>query len=107
MVLTTRLIHKLLMITLEEAKHIAQLARINFTDKEFKSLQNELSSILAYIDKLKEVKMEAVEPTSHSVELINVFRADNLNKEDSETVDKLVDLAPQKKGRFVKVKSVF
>jgi aspartyl-tRNA(Asn)/glutamyl-tRNA(Gln) amidotransferase subunit C len=39
-------------------------------------MQAELSAILAYVDKLRELDVEGVEPTSHAVPLVNVMRED-------------------------------
>jgi len=91
------------MINLEQVKHIAQLSRIDFSEKELKKLQKELSLILDYIDKLNQVDIKEIEPTSHSVLIKNVFRKDKSKKNDSS----LLNLVPEKKERFVKVKSVF
>ena len=106
------------MIKLSEVKHIAQLARIQFSEKELKGLQKELSSILDYFNKLEEVETKNVEPTSHSarpvrdvslngVNLENVMREDKAGQKDPKANKKLLDLAPQTKGRFIKIKSVF
>lgn len=43
-------------ITLDQAKHIARLSRLFFEKEELKKFTNELSSIIDYVDKLKEVK---------------------------------------------------
>jgi len=55
------------MISKEEVQHIAKLARLGLTEKEIKKFQKELSSILDYIEKLKEVDVSSIEPTSHSI----------------------------------------
>jgi aspartyl-tRNA(Asn)/glutamyl-tRNA(Gln) amidotransferase subunit C len=105
------------MIDLKEVKHIAGLARIDFSEKELKGLQKELSSILDYFNKLKELDVENIEPASHSacpvrdsslcgVVLKNVTREDKAAKKNLNMSKKLLELAPQTKGRFIKVKSV-
>ncbi|MBU1045834.1 Asp-tRNA(Asn)/Glu-tRNA(Gln) amidotransferase subunit GatC [Patescibacteria group bacterium] len=95
------------MIDLEQVKHIAGLARINFTEKELEGFQKDLSAILDYIDKLKEVDIENVSPTSHSVNLKNITRLDEAKSSSDELADELIKAAPHKKGRFVKVKPIF
>ena len=95
------------MIALKEVKHIAQLARIQFSEKELENLQKELSSILDYFNKLKQVSVENVEATNYLNNLGNVIREDSIKEQSSQTNKKLLDLAAQTKGRFVKVKSVF
>jgi len=68
------------MISEEEVKHIAKLARLGLTDEEIGKFQKELSAILDYMEKLKEVDVSRVEPTSHSVLVENVTRKDEVFK---------------------------
>ena len=49
-------------ITLDEVKRIARLAHLQFADQELEVLRGQLDQILAYIDKLKELDTEGVEP---------------------------------------------
>jgi len=95
------------MISLKEVKHIAGLARIQFSEKELKGLQKELSSILDYIDKLKEVDVKNIEGVNSLGYSENTMREDKVVKQEPRIIDKLLEAAPQKKGRFIKVKSVF
>ncbi|MBU3918456.1 Asp-tRNA(Asn)/Glu-tRNA(Gln) amidotransferase subunit GatC [Patescibacteria group bacterium] len=95
------------MISLKETNHIAKLARIEFSDKELKQLQAELSLILGYIDKLKEVDIKDIQPMGHSVLVKNVLRKDESIEEKKPASKSLVDWAPEKDEGFVKVKSVF
>ena len=62
------------MISKEEVKHIAKLARLGLSEKETEKFQKELSSILDYIEKLKEVDVSGVPEMTHAVETKNVFR---------------------------------
>ena len=97
------------MLTEKEVKHIAGLARIKISEKEEKSLQKDLSSILEYIDKLNEVDTTGVEPLYQTTGLIDSFRSDEPRGEfkmDKNLNEKLVGQAPHKKNRFIKVKSV-
>jgi len=55
---------------------VARLSRLRLTDQEVDSLAGELSSILDHVDRLAEVDIEGVEPTSHVVPLENVLRDD-------------------------------
>ena len=95
------------MISLEEVKHVATLARIDFSVEEFKQLQKELCSILDYIDKLKEVDVKEIKPTSHSLLIKNVLREDKAKLGSVPNSRNLIDLAPSRKKSFIKVKSVF
>ena len=93
------------MLSKEEVKHIAKLARLGLSDKEIEKFQKELSSILDYVEKLKKVDVSKVQATSHPLELKNVIREDKDQK--SEAGRKLVEMAPDKKEGYVKVKSIF
>lgn len=95
------------MISKEEVKHIAKLARLGLTEPEIEKFQKELSSILDYIEKLKEVDIKNVEPTSHTLKIENVSREDVAKKSDIEKVKKLIKAFPERKNTFLKVKSIF
>jgi len=55
---------------------VARLARLRLSDEEVDQLPAELSKILDHIEKIEELDLEGVEPTSHVVALENVLRAD-------------------------------
>lgn len=93
------------MLSKEEVQHIAKLARLGLTEEEIGKFQKELSSILDYIEKLKEVDVRQVSPASHAVKLENAMRQDAVKPNDGG--EKLLNLAPDKKDGFLKVKSVF
>jgi len=95
------------MLSKEGVKHVARLARIRLTEEELQKMQGELVKILDYIEKLKELDVENLEPTTHSILLKNVFREDKPEKKSKEEGEKLIQLSPQKEGRFIKIKSVF
>src|SRR2546429_9601464 len=64
------------MIGDKDVEHVARLARLALTESERVRMREQLSAILQYIDKLKAVDVEGVEPTSHAVPLLNVMRDD-------------------------------
>ena len=64
------------MIEREQVLHVTRLSRLRLGDEEIDTLAGELSSILDHVDKLAEVDIEGVEPTSHVVPLENVLRPD-------------------------------
>lgn len=94
------------MISKKEVQHVAKLARLGLTEKEIEKFQKDLSAILDYIEKLKEVDVSETEPTSHSVLVENVARKDVENPKLKEQSSKLLELAPETKGDFLKVKSI-
>jgi len=94
------------MITKKEVQHIAKLARLGLTEKELGRFQKELSAILNYIEKLKEVDISGVEPTSHSIEMENVMREDEEKGKLKTKNKKLLELVPETKDGYLKVKSI-
>ena len=55
---------------------MARLARLRLSDEEVERMSSELSSILDHVEKINELDLEGVAPTSHVVELENVLRPD-------------------------------
>ena len=64
------------MIDRGQVLHVARLARLRLDDAEVERMQEELSSILDNVEKIGELDIDGVEPTSHVVELANVLRPD-------------------------------
>jgi aspartyl-tRNA(Asn)/glutamyl-tRNA(Gln) amidotransferase subunit C len=60
----------------EQVLHVARLARLALDDDEVERMAAELSGVLEHVDKISELELEDVEPTSHVVELENVLRRD-------------------------------
>jgi len=100
------------MISQEDTKHIAKLARLGLKETEIKNFQKDLSSILVYFNSFKKVDVSNVEPTFHPVEhyfkeKLDVMRQDRAESQPEQVVDKLIAAAPDKKKRHIKVKAVF
>ena len=64
------------MIEREQVLHVAKLARLRIGDDEIERMASELSGILDHIEKINELDLDGVEPTSHVVTLENVLRPD-------------------------------
>jgi aspartyl-tRNA(Asn)/glutamyl-tRNA(Gln) amidotransferase subunit C len=64
------------MISRQDVEHVARLSRLALSDAEAERMREQLSGILAYIDKLRALDTAGVEPTSHAVPLLNVMRED-------------------------------
>jgi aspartyl-tRNA(Asn)/glutamyl-tRNA(Gln) amidotransferase subunit C len=94
------------MLSKEEVKHIAKLARLGLTEKEIEKFQRDLSSILDYVEKLKEIDVSKVKPTSHSVEMENVTRADKTEGINPEERKKIIEQMPETKNGYLKVKQI-
>ena len=64
------------MIDRDQVLHVARLARLHLSEDELERMPAELSKILEHVERMNELDLEGVEPTSHVVELQNVLRED-------------------------------
>jgi aspartyl-tRNA(Asn)/glutamyl-tRNA(Gln) amidotransferase subunit C len=64
------------MIDREQVLHVARLARLELTDDEVGRMSAELSAVLGHIEKIGELDLDGVAPTSHVVEVSNALRPD-------------------------------
>jgi aspartyl-tRNA(Asn)/glutamyl-tRNA(Gln) amidotransferase subunit C len=80
------------MIDRDQVLHVAKLARLRLTEDEIPRMARELSSVLDHIEKISELDLEGVVPTSHVIELENVFRADE--PRDSWPRERMLEGAP-------------
>jgi aspartyl-tRNA(Asn)/glutamyl-tRNA(Gln) amidotransferase subunit C len=92
------------MISKSEVQHIAALSRIGIDEKEIDKMAKELSGILDWVEKLKEVDISGVEATAHITGVENITREDNVN--NFENKKEIVKLFPEEKEGYCKVKSV-
>jgi aspartyl-tRNA(Asn)/glutamyl-tRNA(Gln) amidotransferase subunit C len=64
------------MIDRDQVLHVAKLARLRLSEEEIERMSGELSTILDHIEKIEELELSDVEPTSHVIQLENVLRSD-------------------------------
>ena len=94
------------MISKEEVKHIAKLARLELTAEEVEKMQKDLSSILDYFDLLKKApKVKVVKTLSHFVRQSET-RLDLVSEKPAGLAEKLLAQAPDKKDGYIKVKAI-
>jgi len=91
-------------LTLDQVKHVAKLARLAIPPENLEIFTEQLGHILGYVEQLKEVDVEGVEPLAHAVRLTNVLRDDV----PGPTLETAVALAnsPDVDGPFFKVPKV-
>lgn len=74
-------------ITREDVLHVARLARLEIPEDQVERVQAELGAILEAVGKVSELDLEGVEPTSHPLDLVNVWAPDeprpSLPREDA------------------------
>ncbi|WP_071396338.1 Asp-tRNA(Asn)/Glu-tRNA(Gln) amidotransferase subunit GatC [Bacillus tuaregi] len=63
-------------ITMDEVKHVANLARLAITEEEAEKFAQQLGAIITFAELLDELDTENVEPTSHVLDMKNVMRDD-------------------------------
>src|SRR5262245_12479072 len=83
---------------------IARLARLRLTDEEAATLRRQLGSILGFVEQLKEVETDGVEPLAHPLPLRNCFRADELRP--SLPPDEALANAPKRAAEFYSVPAI-
>lgn len=91
-------------VTRDDVRHIASLARLRFTEPEAERMAAEMTRILDYVEKLRELDTDGVPPMAHVLDLHNVFRpdgvAERISREDA------LRNAPDADGEFVRVPKV-
>ena len=92
------------MITKETVQYIASLSRLHISEDKVEGLRKNLEDILGYVDKLGKLDVTGVKPTTHTLPIQNVFRADevrpSLKQED------VMKLAVEHHNGFFKVPRV-
>lgn len=97
-----------MVISRDEVKRIAALARIALTEKEECSYERELSSVLEFVAELERIDTADVSPMTGGTDMANVMRPDKASGRDSDNDSAdLLGVVPDRKDGWVKVPSVF
>ena len=64
------------MISEEQVRHVANLARLGLTDEEVEKMGGQLGAILDSIQQIQELDLRDVAPTANALNLTNVLRPD-------------------------------
>jgi aspartyl-tRNA(Asn)/glutamyl-tRNA(Gln) amidotransferase subunit C len=65
-------------ISREDVLHVAKLARLEIPDDQIEAVRAELGAILEAVSKVSELDLSDVEPTSHPLDLVNVWDEDEV-----------------------------
>lgn len=65
-------------LSLAQVEHVAQLAQLALTDGEKEQFREQLSSILAYAERLQQLNTDDIPPTATVLLLENVMRDDEV-----------------------------
>jgi aspartyl-tRNA(Asn)/glutamyl-tRNA(Gln) amidotransferase subunit C len=88
-------------ISREQLLHVARLARLELRDEEVERLEGQLNDILAAVGKVSELDLSGVPPTSHPLDVVNVWGADE--PRPCLSVEDALANAPEREGDFFKV----
>jgi aspartyl-tRNA(Asn)/glutamyl-tRNA(Gln) amidotransferase subunit C len=91
-------------LSVADVRWVAHLARLELSDDELAAMTRQLSAILEYVDQLKQVNTEGVEPLAHPLPLHNVFREDE--PAPSLPLGAALANAPRRQGDFYSVPAV-
>lgn len=94
------------MLSKDEIKHIAALARIGISEKEIEKYQQDISNVVDYFGELEKLDTKNVGPAGHITGRTNVFRHDESEAGDEAGKVAILKNAPETKDGYVKVKSV-
>ena len=83
---------------------LGKLARISISDDKLNSLSKDLNSILEFVDQLKEIRTDQVDPTSNSLNQKLEVRDDKVENKNS--TEDVLENAPEKEMDFFVVPKV-
>jgi aspartyl-tRNA(Asn)/glutamyl-tRNA(Gln) amidotransferase subunit C len=64
------------MLDRAQVLHVARLARLELDETEVERMAEELSKVLEHVERVRQLDLTGVEPTSHAVDVAGVMRAD-------------------------------
>ena len=85
-------------------RHIALISRIELTDERISRFGKQFADILSYVDMLKELDTDGIEPMAHALDISNVMADDKVG--ESLPVEKALANAPARLGNLYKVPKV-
>jgi aspartyl-tRNA(Asn)/glutamyl-tRNA(Gln) amidotransferase subunit C len=85
----------------EQLLHVARLARLELRDEELERLGAQLNDILEAVSKVSELDLADVPPTSHPLDVVNVWAPDEPH--ESLPVEDALRNAPEREGSYFKV----
>ena len=91
-------------LTPDGVKRIARLARVGLSDEEVALFQVQLSEILDYFQRLREVDTEKLSPTAHTLAMHNVMRDDE--PRPSFDKEEVLANAPQREDDLFRLRAI-
>jgi aspartyl-tRNA(Asn)/glutamyl-tRNA(Gln) amidotransferase subunit C len=92
------------MLTGDQVRWVAHLARLELSPQELAVMTEQLNSIVGYVDQLQQLDTKNVEPLAHALPIKNVFREDE--PAPSLSAEEALANAPAQKDGFYQVPAV-
>ncbi|MDU5081501.1 Asp-tRNA(Asn)/Glu-tRNA(Gln) amidotransferase subunit GatC [uncultured Tissierella sp.] len=94
-----------MMISKEDVKHVASLAKLKFSEEEIDEFTDKFSEVLAYVEKLSQIDTENIEPTYQVYDYNQKLREDSV-KEGLQREEVLQNAIEEQYGYFKILKIV-
>jgi len=94
------------MITKEQLKHLAKLAKIDFDENELEKFFEDIKKILEYVNEIQELNLDDYEPMIGGPVQKIYLREDIKKITPESTKEKIIELFPDKKDNFLKVPKI-
>jgi len=91
-------------ISKDDVKHVAKLAELEFDEKDIDKITSQLDRILDHVANISKVDTEGIPPTSHVLDVKNVFREDEVK--ESVTQEAALKNAPDEENQGFKVPKI-
>jgi aspartyl-tRNA(Asn)/glutamyl-tRNA(Gln) amidotransferase subunit C len=88
-------------LTRDQVLHVARLARLELTEEEVERFREQLSAILEAVGTVSELDLDDVEPTSHPLDVVNVWAEDE--PRPSLSLEEALANAPDSEGGTFRV----
>ncbi len=93
------------MIEKKDVEHLALLSRLDLSIEEVEKFQNDLGSIISYVDTIKEVGA-SMDEQIHIGSVYNVLREDENPFVEGESREEIVAEFPEQEDGYLKVKKI-
>ena len=91
-------------VTKDDVKKVAKLAKLAFSEEELDTFTDQFNQILEYFNKLNELDTDNIEPTSHVLDLKNIYKEDKV--QPSFPREAMLKNAPSHDEEYIKVPKV-
>jgi aspartyl-tRNA(Asn)/glutamyl-tRNA(Gln) amidotransferase subunit C len=87
-----------------DVEKVSLLGRLLLSEAELDTMTTQLTRVVGYVEQLREVNTDGIQPMAHAVEMHNVFRDDTLAP--SLTRDAALANAPKRDSECYRVPAV-